>query len=179
MRQPNTSLTLSERGRESTHMKHPIWRIIIIGALLNIALLAWSNSDADAAPIKGLPCPEWHDAMRNAGLPVRVFAPIMWRESRCTASAIGWNYKQGKSHKNCKLSPARTYRRCNAVRSFDIGLLQVNSTWFSLTKAICKSSDIFILQKPSCNLAVAAHLWDNGKGSSHWRATSTASISNH
>lgn len=153
-------------------------RIIIIGVLLNLVLLAWSQNDADAAPIKGLPCPEWHDAMRKAGLPVRVFAPVMWRESRCTPTAIGWNYKHGKSHKNCKLSPAQTYRYCSAVRSYDIGLLQINSSWKSVTKSICKASDVLILQKPSCNLAVAAYLWADGEGSSHWRATSNASISN-
>lgn len=160
-------------------MKHPILRIIIIGILLNLILMAWSNSDADAAPIKGLPCPEWHDALRNAGLPVRVFAPIMYRESRCIPSAVGWNYKQGKSHKNCKLSPAHIYRRCSAVRSYDLGLLQVNSTWKSLTRRVCKSSDVLILLKPKCNLKVAAVLWNNGEGSSHWRATSNASIHNH
>jgi len=154
-------------------------RIIIIGALLNLILLAWSQTDADAAPIKGLPCPEWHDALRKAGLPVRVFAPIMFRESRCEPNAIGWNYKKGKSHKNCKLSPAATYRKCNAVKSYDIGLLQVNSTWVTVTKSICHVSDVLMLQKPSCNLAVAAYLWADGEGSSHWRATSTASISNN
>lgn len=176
-RQPDTlKHPLSVAGKEHT-MKQPIVRIIIIGIIINLVLLAVAYKDADAAPIKGLPCPEWHDALRNAGLPVRVFAPIMWRESRCQPKAIGWNYKQGKSHRDCKLSPARTYRKCSAVRSYDIGLLQVNSTWFSVTKAICKSSDILILQKPSCNIAVAAYLYANG-GSSHWRATSNASISN-
>ena len=160
-------------------MKHPILRIIIIGVLLNLALMVWSNNDADAAPIKGLPCPEWHDAMRKAGLPVRFFAPVMWRESRCQPKAVGWNYKQGKSHKNCKLSPARTYRRCSAVRSYDLGLLQVNSTWKSLTRRVCKSSDVLILLNSECNLKVAAVLWADGEGSSHWRATSNASIHNH
>ena len=160
-------------------MEHPILRIIIIGVLLNLALMVWSNSDADAAPIKGLPCPEWHDAMRKAGLPVRFFAPVMWRESRCQPKAVGWNYKQGKSHKNCKLSPAHTYRRCSAVRSYDLGLLQVNSTWKSLTRRVCKSSDVLILLNSECNLKVAAVLWADGEGSSHWRATSNASIHNH
>lgn len=158
-------------------MKQPIVRIIIIGIIINLVLLAVAYKDADAAPIKGLPCPEWHDALRNAGLPVRVFAPIMFRESRCIPTAVGWNYKQGKSHRDCKLSPAATYRKCSAIKSYDIGLLQVNSSWRSVTKAICKSSDILILQKPSCNIAVAAYLYANG-GSSHWRATSNASISN-
>lgn len=158
-------------------MKHPFLRIILIGLIINLMLLAVAYKDADAAPIKGLPCPEWHDAMRKAGLPVRVLAPVMWRESRCLPNAIGWNYKQGKSHKNCKLSPAHTYRKCSAVKSYDIGLLQVNSNWKSVTRSICKSSDILILLDPSCNLAVSAYLYANG-GSSHWRATSNASIHN-
>lgn len=156
-------------------MKHPTIRIITIGILINLLLLAVAYKDADAAPIKGLPCPEWHDDLRKAGLPVRVFAPIMWRESRCIPTAVGWNYHRNKSHRDCRLSPARTYRKCKAVKSYDIGLLQVNSTWRSVTKAICKSSDVLILQKPACNLKVAAYLWANG-GSSHWRATSNASI---
>jgi hypothetical protein len=159
-------------------MKHPILRIIIIGVLLNLALMVWSNSDADAAPIKGLPCPEWHDAMRKAGLPVRVFSWIMARESSCVPAAVGWNYRSGTSHKNCKLSPARTYRKCSAVRSYDVGLLQINSQHREIVKRVCKSSEILILQKPECNLKVAAVLWDNGEGSSHWRATSNASIHN-
>lgn len=152
-------------------------RIIIIGIIINLVLLAVAYKDADAAPIKGLPCPEWHDALRKVGLPVRIFAPVMWRESRCQPAAIGWNYHRNKSHRDCKLSPARTYRKCSAVKSYDIGLLQVNSTWKSVTKSICGGTDVLILQKPSCNLKVSAYLWDNG-GSSHWRATSNASISN-
>lgn len=150
-------------------------KFIIIFFFIQLLVLTVALKDADAAPIKGLPCPEWHDALRKAGLPVKVFAPVMYRESRCQPRAIGWNYKQGKSHRDCKLSPARIYRKCNAVRSFDIGLLQVNSSWKSVTKSICKSSDILILQKPSCNLAVSAYLYANG-GSSHWRATSNASM---
>jgi len=164
---------------KGTHMKHPITKLIIIGLIINITLLAVAFKDADAAPIKGLPCPQWHDAMRKAGLPVRVFSWIMARESSCVPSAVGWNYKQGTSHKNCKLSPARTYRKCSAVRSYDVGLLQINSQHRTLTQQICHSSEMLILQKPECNLAVAAALWADGQGGSHWRKTSKASISNN
>lgn len=162
---------------KGTHMKHPISRIVIIGLLINLLFLAVAFKDADAAPIKGLPCPQWHDAMRKAGLPVRFFAPVMMRESKCIPTAVGWNYRSGKSHKNCKLSPARTYRNCSAVRSYDVGLLQINSQHREIVKRVCHSSDVLILQKPQCNLAVAAVLWADGEGRSHWRATSTASIS--
>jgi hypothetical protein len=151
------------------------FRFIIIAFIIQLLVLTVALRDADAAPIKGLPCPEWHDALRKAGLPVRVFAPIMYRESRCVPQAIGWNYYKNKSHRDCELSHARKYRKCSAVKSYDIGLLQVNSSWRSVTKAICKSSDVLILQKPSCNIAVSAYLYKNG-GSSHWRATSNASM---
>lgn len=160
-------------------MKHPLLRTITIGLAVNITLLGIGMRPADAAPIKGLPCPQWHDAMRKAGLPVRVFSWIMARESKCIPSAVGWNYRSGKSHKNCKLSPARTYRNCSAVRSYDVGLLQINSQHREIVKQVCNASDVLILQKPECNLAVAAVLWADGEGSSHWRKTSNASISNN
>ena len=95
----------------------------------------------------------------------------MWRESRCIPKAIGWNYKSGMSHRDCKLSPAATYKKCRAVKSYDSGLLQINSSWKTVTKKICKSSDMSILLVPECNIKVAKYLYDNG-GLNHWRATS-------
>jgi len=64
------------------------------------------------------------------------------------------------------------------VRSYDVGLLQINSQHREIVKRVCHSSDVLILQKPECNLAVAAVLWADGEGGSHWRVTSTASIGN-
>jgi hypothetical protein len=120
-----------------------------------------------------LPCQKWHKALREHGLPVKVFAPIMWRESRCQAKAIGWNYKSGMSHRDCKLSHASTYRKCKAVRSYDVGLLQINSSWKTVTAQVCKApfGKMLVLQDPECNLKVAKYLYKNG-GMSHWRATS-------
>jgi hypothetical protein len=96
----------------------------------------------------------------------------MWRESRCVPHAVGWNYRGGKSHRDCRLSPAKTYRRCKAVKSYDIGLLQINSSWRSLTKQACGSTEMLVLQDPNCNLKVAAILYADGKGLSNWRSTS-------
>lgn len=119
-------------------------------------------------------CKRWEPMMRAHGLPVKVFTKIAYRESRCQPRAIGWNYHRGKSHRDCKLSHATTYRRCKAVKSYDIGLFQINSTWKSLTRKVCRApgADILILQKPECNMRVAARLYDGGKGLSNWRATS-------
>jgi hypothetical protein len=119
-------------------------------------------------------CPQYEAQLRKHGLPVKQFSYIMWRESRCIPKAIGWNYKQGKGHKDCVLSPAETYRHCEAISSYDVGLVQVNSTWKTLVAQICKRPRrqlIKSLSKPSCNLKVARYLYKNG-GLEHWRITS-------
>jgi len=101
----------------------------------------------------------------------------MYRESRCQPRAIGWNYRKGQDHTDCKLSPARTYRKCRAVKSWDSGLLQINSSWRSVTYRTCNTTDIFQLLQPVCNVKVAAVLYANGKGLSNWRATQSGNIS--
>jgi hypothetical protein len=122
-------------------------------------------------------CPEWEDDLRRHGLvPVRKFSAIMWRESRCQKRVIGWNYHKGMSHRDCKLAPANIYRKCPAVRSYDSGLLQINSSWKTLTARVCKSKygDMKVLLKSECNLKVAKALLDDG-GFNHWSATSGSS----
>jgi hypothetical protein len=118
-------------------------------------------------------CPKWEKKLRQYKLPVKEFSFIMWRESKCIRQAIGWNYHKGKSHRDCKLSHARTYRNCKAVRSYDVGLLQINSSWKTLTAKVCKTKwgEMLALQDATCNLKVAAYLYKNG-GLHHWRGTS-------
>lgn len=118
-------------------------------------------------------CPQWEAKLRQYGMPVKEFSRIMYRESRCQPKVIGWNYRTGTSYRDCKLSPAATYKRCKAVRSYDSGLLQVNSGWATLTAQVCKSrqGDLSVLLNPECNLAVASAIYkDSGIG--NWRATS-------
>jgi hypothetical protein len=119
-------------------------------------------------------CPQYESLLKKYGLPVKEFSYIMWRESRCEPKAIGWNYKRGTSHQDCRLSPAQTYKNCSAVRSYDTGLLQINSGWKSVTAKICNRPYrqlIKSLTAPSCNLMVAKYLYDNG-GIGHWKGTS-------
>jgi hypothetical protein len=146
----------------------------VSAVLLTLTLTAPGIQATDAKPVPKYPCEQWHKQLRKHGLPVRVFAPIMWRESKCQPKAIGWNYHKGKSHANCKLSPAATYKNCKAVRSYDIGLLQINSSWKTLTAQVCNKpfGKMFILQKPECNLRVASVLYNKGKGLDNWKATS-------
>ena len=118
-------------------------------------------------------CPQWHNKLKQYGLPVAEFSRIMYRESRCEPKVIGWNYRAGTSYKDCKLSPASTYKRCKAVRSYDSGLLQVNSGWVTLTAQTCQSAlgDLTVLLQPDCNLAVSGAIY-KGSGIGNWRATS-------
>lgn len=91
-------------------------------------------------------CPQWEPKFREHGLPVKAFSYIAWRESRCSISA--WN------------------RTLNRDKSQDLGLVQINSSWKTVTRNIC-GTDITGLFNVDCNLAVAKYLYDNG-GLRHW-----------
>ena len=91
-------------------------------------------------------CPQWESKFVEYGLPPRLFSFISWRESRCDPQAH-----------NTKL---------NKDGSQDLGLLQINSTWKTVTKNICGTS-IDGLFDVDCNLKVAKYLYENG-GASHW-----------
>lgn len=91
-------------------------------------------------------CPQWEPKFAEYGLPVKAFSYISWRESRCSVSA--WN------------------RTLNKNKTHDLGLLQVNSSWRTVTRNIC-GTDITGLFNVDCNLSVAKYLYDNG-GLRHW-----------
>lgn len=115
-------------------------------------------------------CPKYHRALKEMGLkPVAVWSYLMWRESRCQPKVIGWNYKRGKDHTDCRLAPAEVYRKCPAVSSYDSGLLQINSSWVTVTASVCRTpwGDLRPLRTTQCNLRVAKYLFDNG-GLGHW-----------
>ena len=145
----------------------------LIIAFISICLLV-PVSAVQAEASNKYPCAEYHADLRRNGLPVKVFATIMWRESKCQRKAVGWNYRIGMSHRDCKLAMAETYRKCKAVDSYDVGLLQINSSWKTLTARVCKKKfgEMFALRDVECNLKVASVLYDDGKGIGNWKATS-------
>ena len=110
-------------------------------------------------------CPMFEPLFRMYGLkPVDTFSYIAWRESRCRIKAqnITWN------------SRGEVTYALNSNGSFDTGLLQINSTWKTVTRDLCgeeavdkKMSGLLDL---GCNLRVAKHLYDNG-GLAHWNLT--------
>jgi hypothetical protein len=98
---------------------------------------------------------------------------IMWRESKCETRAVGWNYRKGNTHKDCKDNGYFTNRqKCKAVKSWDTGLFQVNSQWNTITTRLCgRNTRSTVLMNTRCNFRVAKWLYQNG-GLAHWRGTS-------
>jgi hypothetical protein len=83
---------------------------------------------------------------------VPVMSRIAYRESRCNPGSLSVVRK----------STGRP----------DVGLLQIQGSWATVTRAICKKQDVIkALLNVRCNLKVARYLYDNG-GLGHWRATS-------
>lgn len=108
-------------------------------------------------------CPKFEKKFKEYDLPVEIFSYIAWRESRCQPRAIGWNYRSGTSYRDCRGIPAERYRRCPAVSSFDSGLVQINSSWVTVTAEVCDAprGDLSVLLAPDCNLKVAKYLMEN------------------
>jgi hypothetical protein len=119
-------------------------------------------------------CPKWEAKLEEHGLePVDYFSYIAWRESRCMPKAVGWNYRSGMSRKDCGSGLYFEHMKCKAVKSWDVGLLQINSSWNTVTQTICgKNTRTKVLMNPDCNLKVARHLMLNG-GYGHWSGQSS------
>ena len=102
-------------------------------------------------------CPQFEQTFRDYGLvPVQVFSYIAWRESGCNPNAVN-----AKWDANGKI-----IWTLNKNGSYDSGLLQVNSSWQTVTKNIC-GGGIKLLRTLDCNLKVSKYLLDNG-GLNHW-----------
>jgi hypothetical protein len=102
-------------------------------------------------------CPQFEQTFRDYGLvPVKVFSYIAWRESGCNPDAVN-----AKWDANGKI-----IWTLNKNGSYDSGLLQVNSSWQTVTKNIC-GGGIKLLRTLDCNLKVSKYLLDNG-GLNHW-----------
>ena len=94
-------------------------------------------------------CPQWEGHFAEFGLPVETFSYVAWRESRCNILAHN--------------------RTLNKNKTQDRGLLQINSSWVTVTAKECASQrgDLSVLFDVRCNLAVARYLYRNG-GLRHW-----------
>jgi len=113
-------------------------------------------------------CPQYEHLLKKYDLtPVKTFSYIMWRESRCNPKAQNatWD-KRGNM----------TWH-LNSNGTYDTGLLQINSSWRTVTRNVCgkKATDNHMagLKNVDCNLRVASWLLHNTKsGLGNWGGSS-------
>lgn len=107
---------------------------------------------------QGKRCKRWEPLIKEFGLPVEFFSYFSFRESKCAVTAVNAKFRNGK-----------VVWTLNSNGTFDSGLLQINSSWQSVTAKVCKSKlgDLSVLLNPRCNVAVARYLYDDG-GLRHW-----------
>jgi hypothetical protein len=125
----------------------------LIKKLMALTLILALSTPAHASAAANS-CPKWEPLLARhfPAKVVPVMSRIAYRESRCTERA---------------LSPLR-----KSTGRPDVGLLQIQGSWATVTRAVCKKQDVVkALLNAECNVKVAGYLYRNG-GLGHWRATS-------
>jgi hypothetical protein len=109
-------------------------------------------------------CPKWEPLFEQVGLePVEVFSYLAFRESHCNPESQNATWKNGKM----------TYH-LNSDGSYDTGLLQINSSWKTVTEQVCgeeaSSNHMAGLKDPMCSVRVAKYIMDNSRGKlANWK----------
>jgi soluble lytic murein transglycosylase-like protein len=98
-------------------------------------------------------CPQFNHKFKEYKLPVQVFSYIAWRESGCNPKAINAKFD----------ASGKVIWTLNKNGSIDRGLLQINSSWQTVTRNVC-GTDLNGLLELDCNLSVAKYIMDNSKG---------------
>jgi len=122
---------------------------LVMAFMLTTALFAPAPASAAANS-----CPKWEPllAQHFPAKVVPVMSRIAYRESRCNPASLSVVRK----------STGRP----------DVGLMQIQGSWATVTRAVCKKQDVVkALLNVQCNVKVAGYLYKNG-GLGHWRATS-------
>lgn len=110
-------------------------------------------------------CPALEPVFEAYGLyPIATWSYIAWRESGCRPKAQNATWDA---------SGNMTYA-LNKDGSYDTGLLQINSSWRSVTAKVCgeKAIQNYMqgLKTVHCNLMVARYIMEHSKGGlSNWR----------
>ena len=109
-------------------------------------------------------CPELEPVFAAYGLyPIQTWSYIAWRESGCNRKA-----QNAKWDANGNMTYA-----LNRNGSYDTGLVQINSSWKSVTAKVCGEQAVNNrmqgLKKIDCNLRVARYIMENSSGGlSNW-----------
>jgi hypothetical protein len=105
-------------------------------------------------------CPQWEPKIAEAGLPVQTFSYIAWREARCNRKSVNARWDES----------GNIVWTLNKNGSYDSGLFQHNSSWWSATKQVCnvdtgsRRKDLEALYDVDCSIAMAVWLMENTKG---------------
>jgi hypothetical protein len=139
--------SLGIHGGRLQKLRELIKKLMALTLILALTTPAHASAAANS-------CPKWEPLLRQhfPAKVVPVMSRIAYRESRCTERA---------------LSPVR-----KSTGRPDVGLLQIQGSWATVTRAVCKKQDVVkALLNAECNVKVAGYLYRNG-GLGHWRATS-------
>jgi len=110
-------------------------------------------------------CPRLEPVFEAYGLyPVQTWSYIAWRESGCRPKAQNATWDADGN---------MTYA-LNKNKSYDTGLLQINSSWKSVTAKVCGEDAVQNrmqgLKNMHCNLMVARYIMEHSSGGlSNWR----------
>lgn len=110
-------------------------------------------------------CPRLEPVFEAYGLyPIQTWSYIAWRESGCRPKAQNATWDANGN---------MTYA-LNKNGSYDTGLLQINSSWRSVTAKVCGENAVENkmqgLKTIHCNLMVARYIMENSSGGlSNWR----------
>ena len=124
----------------------------LIKKLMALTLILALSTPAHASAA-ALSCPKWEPLLAEyfPKKVVPVMSKIAYRESRCNPKSLSAIRSNGRP---------------------DVGLLQIQGSWATVTRAVCKKQDVIkALLTAQCNVKVAGYLYKNG-GLGHWRATS-------
>lgn len=113
---------------------------------------------------KTMRCPELEETLKDYGLyPIETWSYIAWRESRCRPDAQNATWDENGNV---------TYM-LNKNGTYDTGLLQINSSWKTVTSNVCGKKALRNrmqgLKDIDCNLRVARYIMENSSGGlSNW-----------
>ena len=143
--------SLGTHGGRLQKLRELIKKLMALTLIFALSVPGVAKGHASAATKS---CPQWEPLLARhfPAKVVPVMSRIAYRESRCTERA---------------LSPVR-----KSTGRPDVGLLQIQGSWATVTRAVCKKQDVVkALLNAECNVKVAGYLYRNG-GLGHWRATS-------